>query len=112
MGKKKPKISSSSKDTKKKTNNNKVISNNIIVKKKKTPEFFRFNINSHFIYDFNDFKFLFSSLSNPNIVKPNYSDIEFLSNKILELDRIVNINKTQYISLSKDIFNLITKFHS
>ena len=112
MGKKKPKISSSSKDKKKKTNNNKVISNSIIVKKKKTPEFFRFNINSHFFYDFNDSKFLFSSLSNPNIVIPNYNDIEFLSNKILELDRIVNINKTQYISLSKDIFNSIAKFHS
>ena len=77
---KKPKISSNSKYTKKKTQNNKYISNNIIVKKIKTTEFFRFNINSYFIYDFNDSKFLFSSLSNPNIVKSYCKDIEFLSN--------------------------------
>ena len=112
MGRAKPKNASKQTHKKSKSFLNQRVSKKFRKRTRKNPDFFHININSHFIYDFNNFPLILSKFPNRKRVIPTKEDIIFLSNKISELELSQDKNKPEYITLSKEIFESIDKFHS
>ena len=75
--------------------------------RKKMPDIFHFKSGSKFIYDFNDSDSIIYTISNPNKLKINKGELQFLSNNIFILKSKTTDNTSQFIYIEKPKFESI-----
>ena len=104
--------------SKKKSNGKKILKKRIIFKnklsfKKKSvnPSITRFNINSYFFYDIDEINKYLSTVSNKNFIKVNNKELDYLNQKIQDLDLLKECeNSSKFISIKKNVLEKIRSF--
>ena len=98
-------------ETSKKKSTKKKKSKNRITNYIKNPSITHFNIDSHFIYSEEDFMEYYTLNQNRNLIKLNKNELDFLTNKINEINLISNIDEiNDYIELDEEITQKLIKF--
>ncbi len=78
---------------------------------RKMPDIFLFKKGSKFIYDFNDSDSIIYKISNPNKLKKNKGELEFLTESIFILKSKTTENTSQFIYIEKPKFESICKYN-
>ena len=79
-------------------------------RKFKIPDIFCFNIDSKFIYDFTSSDSPIYKISNINKVKATKEDLNFLSDKINEINISLSERTEKFISINKNIMESISNY--